>query len=284
MMRPHPDVTGTVASDADDQAGAGGRQQEAWPRVPRPRTRPALRGAGRLVEAAAQQQRVEQAERRQEYQRTEAERDDRRDQHRATRCGLLDREPRQELGALRQAPAGDHGGDRRRRSHARGPVAPAEDEGDRRDAGEQRDDHGHEPGAARQPVPDRRRVVSDDHEPRGGRDAGGDGRAERAPAERELELAAVEPDRVGSEVDGRQVGRRRDGDDAERDRRLVEPARDEIALGVADRNAPGRDAPDERRRTRRASGSRRPRRRARSCVAHGDRPLPSAAHRPCRAG
>ena len=205
MMRPHPDVTGTVAARPTiRQTPAAGSSRPVRGADAVPPAAPARP----LVETAAQQQRVEQAERRQQDQRPEAERDERRDQHRATGRGLLDREAREELRPLREAPPRDDRGDGRRGGHACRPVAPAEHEGDRDSTGERREDHGDEPGAARQPVPDPARVVVDDGQAGDGSGTGDDGHAECPLPERLLQLGLADAHRVGREVDRRQVRRR----------------------------------------------------------------------------
>src|SRR5438477_4883530 len=67
---------------------------------------------------------------------------------------------------------------------------------------------------------------------------------ERARSELPLERRFAEPGGVGAEEHGRQVGGRRDGEDADQERGGVEPARELVAGGVPDRNAAGSDAAD----------------------------------------
>ena len=241
MMRPHAEVTGTVAARPTIRQTPAAGSSDPFAAPMRCRRR---RGAAALVEMAAQQERVEQAERGQQDQRPEAERDERGDQHRATGRGLLDREAREELRPLREAPPRDDRAHGRRGGHAGRPVAPAEHEGDRGSTGERREDHCDEPGSARQPIPDPARVVVDDSQADDGRGTGDDGHAECPLAERLLQLGLADAHRVGREVDRGQIRRCRDGDPAEGDRGRVEPARDEIALGVADGHAPRGDSAD----------------------------------------
>ena len=67
---------------------------------------------------------------------------------------------------------------------------------------------------------------------------------ERARAELPLERGLAEPGGVGAEKDGREVGGGRNGDDADQERGRVEPARELVAGGVPDRDAPGSDSAD----------------------------------------
>ena len=180
-------------------------------------------------------------------QRSEAEGDDRRDQHGATRRGLLDREPRQELGALCQRPS-PRSWQRPPWPQSRGPARSA----CRARRRSWRAPASSETITATSPAP----LVSPSQiagassrmtsEPCDGRGAGGDGGAEGAPAECELELGR------GRAGPRRQRGRRPPGSAdvatamvPSGNRRRVEPARHEIALGVADRNAARRDAADD---------------------------------------
>ena len=83
--------------------------------------------------------------------------------------------------------------------------------------------------------------------------------AERACAEAPLELVVSEPTGIRAQEDRGQVRARRDREQADEDRGRVEPARDEVARGVADGHPAGGDRRRRRRRARTASGSTRAR-------------------------
>src|SRR5207247_726271 len=72
----------------------------------------------------------------------------------------------------------------------------------------------------------------------------GEAGAECAAAEVRLELQATIVCGVGGEVDRGQVGAAWDREDTDEDRGRVQPAREEVAGGVAHWDAVGRDAAD----------------------------------------
>ena len=96
------------------------------------------------------------------------------------------------------------------------------------------------------------RVGAQDQDPDRGEDAGHDAGAQRAAGEVALEVGVAEVAGVDDQVDRGQVGADRDRERPDRDAARVEPARPEVAGGVAGRHAPRGDpaehgAEEERR-------------------------------------
>jgi hypothetical protein len=222
----------------------GGDRHE--PRVRQRRRRGRVRAlvSALHVEAAAQQQAVQDRERWDQQHRADRGRDHERDERRAARRGLVDREARQHVGSLSEHPADEHGCHGRRGRRAGRAVAAHPDEHHRRPTRERRDDDRAEAPAAGQPVPDRPRVIADDEQPRHRDRARRDAHPERAHAERLCQRPLAEPHRVGRQVHRGQVRGDGHGKHAHEERRPVHPARERVALRVADRHAARGDAAD----------------------------------------
>src|SRR5262249_58009231 len=139
---------------------------------------------------------------------------------------------------LRERPAGDDRGDGERRGVAGGLVPLPPEEPERRAAGDDRGDQADQPSAVDQAVVERLGVVAQHGEARERDRATDETGRERAGAELLLEPGLALPGGVGAEEDGGQVRGGHDGEDADQQRRRVEPARPWVAGGIPDRDAP----------------------------------------------
>ena len=171
--------------------------------------------------------------------------DHHRDERRPARRRLLDRQPGQQARMLRDGPAADD----RRHGECRGDARRTETtRPDARDGHEPASGggayHG-ETGSAREAVEERPSIVANDQEAREGERAGHDRGEQRTRPKIVLECRLAESLRIGGEVDGAQIARRRDRERTDEDGGRIQPARDEVASRVADGDTTGGDGADD---------------------------------------
>ena len=153
------------------------------------------------------------------------DRDQQSNQRGVARGRGVDRQPRQDVGALSDAPSGDDRSDRQRRGDARRPVACRADQRERHApcAGghEQRD----QPRTARQVVEQRASIRSQHEQAGDGERARDQPHHQRPHLERARQFVVGRARRIAGEVNRCEVSGGRDGEGTDRDRGRVQPAR-----------------------------------------------------------
>ena len=147
---------------------------------------------------------------------------------------------------LRERPAGDDRSDGDRGGVARRLKARAPDELERGEARERGHDHGADGVAVQQPLVQRVCVGVQHGEARERQRSREQPGGERARPEARLQVRVVRAHCVSGEEHGGEVGGGCDGEDADEDRRGVQPAGEQVSGGVADGDAARGDPADDR--------------------------------------
>ena len=232
-------ITSSTPAVASSRCPRRRRARRRRPRAAPPRRRPRRR-AGRAAAG-----RTEEQGGRQDHD-PDRRRDDQRDQRRAARGRLLHVRPGRMSGRWANAQPASTRGDAPAPATARRLVAAAAQEDERGQAGDRRDDDRRQARAVGEAVQSACASCAHDDQPRHAPAPRPPRRDERAPAELLDRSGSREPHRVGGQVDRGQV----DAVPTARTPTAIDvgfqPAREQVAGGVADRHPARGDPADHR--------------------------------------